>query len=43
MTDMSLTEVFDRAKKQYEGKDLNNGYVVAGRTFESYLTNKDWE
>ena len=40
---MSLTEVFDRAKKQLEGGDLNNGYKVAGRTFESYLTNKDWE
>ena len=39
---MTITEIFDRAKKQLDGGDLKTGYEVAGHTFLSYYTNKDW-
>ena len=39
---MTITEIFDRAKKQLDGGDVKTGYEVAGHTFLSYYTNKDW-
>lgn len=40
---MTITEIFDRAKKQFDGGDLNEGYVVNGRPFTCYYTNKQWQ
>ena len=41
--EMTITEIFDRAKKQLDGGDLSEGYVVNGRTFHSYYTNQEWQ
>ena len=39
----TITEIFDRAKKQFDGGDMKAGYIVNGRTFYSYYTNQDWD
>ena len=41
--EMTITELFDRAKKQLDGGDLKLGYEVEGHIFHSYYTNKDWK
>ncbi len=41
--EMTITEIFDRAKKQFDGGDLSEGYVVNGIPFHSYYTNKEWQ
>ncbi len=43
MSEMSITEVFDRAKKRLDGGSLEDGYVVDGRKFSLYYTNREWE
>ena len=43
MSDLSITEVFDRAKKQFDGGILEDGYVIGGHTFNLYYTNREWE
>lgn len=40
---MTVTEIFDRAKKQLDGGDLSTGYVVNGHTFHDYYTNQEWQ
>ncbi len=40
---MTITEIFDRAKKQLDGGDLKTGYEVDGHIFHCYYTNKDWQ
>lgn len=39
---MSITKIFDRAKKLLDGGDLMTGYEVGARTFYMYYTNKEW-
>lgn len=39
---MKISEIFDRAKKQFDGGDLKTGYIVNGRPFYSYYTNHEW-
>ena len=41
--EMNLTEIFDRAKKQLEGGNLNEGYKIGRHTFSVYYTNEQWE
>ena len=40
---MTITEIFDRAKKQFDGGNLNEGYTINGKTFHVYYTNQEWE
>lgn len=40
---MSITEVFDRAKKQLEGGSLRNGYKIGHEIYKTYYTNTDWD
>ena len=40
---MKITTIFDRAKKQFDGGDLNTGYQLGGHTFYSYYTNQKWQ
>ena len=40
---MTITEIFDRAKKLLDGGNLKTGYEVENRIFLSYYTNKDWK
>lgn len=39
---MTITEIFDRAKKQLDDGDLKTGYEIEGHIFPCYYTNKDW-
>ena len=41
--ELSITEIFDRAKKKLEGGDLSAGYIVNGHTFHNYFTNQEWQ
>ena len=43
MKEMTITEIFDRAKKQLDGGDLSAGYIVNGHTFHNYYTNQEWQ
>ena len=40
---MTVSEIFDRAKKQLDDGDLSTGYVVNGHTFYNYYTNEEWQ
>ena len=40
---MTITEIFDRAKKQLDGGDLKTGYEVDGHVFFCYYSNNDWQ
>ena len=41
--EMTITEIFDRAKKQFDYGDLTTGYEIEGHIFHCYYTNKDWK
>ena len=41
-SEMTITEIFDRAKKLAENGDINSGYKTGSKVFHSYLTNEDW-
>lgn len=43
MKKMTITKIFDRAKKQLDGGDLETGYEIDGQVFPCYYTNKDWK
>ena len=40
--EVTINEIFDLAKKQFDGGNIKTGYVIGGRTFYSYYTNQEW-